>query len=102
MITAGINELTFEPKMPVVMDALGETETPEGMRPIQGPLVNLRYKPTTLRYNVRLSSAPTVGAARLEFRAAGALVKSVSLALIGVTQLSGQTSVTLSTTTGEA
>lgn len=102
MIIAGKNELNFEPKMPVVMDALGETETPTNMRPIQGPLVAYRYKPTTWRYNVRLSAAPTTGNAILNLKANGVVIKSVTLALNGVTQFDGQTSVSLSGVDGDA
>jgi len=102
MIVAGINEVSFEPKMPVKMDATGETETPQNMRPVQGPLVNLRYKPTQWRYNVRFSQAPTVGAATLELRANGQVIKTVTINPVGVTQFDGATRVDLSGVSGDA
>jgi len=101
-VSAGKTSLGFEPKMAVLMDATGTTVTPEGVRPTLGYLANLQYKPASFGFLLRLSSAPTVGAATVELVAAGVVIKTITLNIIGQTEISSVGGVILSAVTGEA
>lgn len=98
---AAKSNLVFEPKMSVALDATGQTETPAEFCPDLGQLANLRYKRTSWRYLMRLSAAPTTGMAKVELVAGATVIKSVTVALSGVTQVSGNTAVDLSAVAGE-
>ncbi|WP_300499027.1 hypothetical protein [Marinobacter sp.] len=101
-MTIGVKSgLQFEPKMSVAMDATGQTGTPENFQPDLGPLANMKYKRTSWRYLVRLSSAPTTGDANIELLAGGTVIKSVAVSLSGATVISANTKVDLSAVAGE-
>ncbi|WP_375191231.1 hypothetical protein [Marinobacter sp.] len=100
-VMAGNTHLGFEPKMATSLDAIGQTATPENMRPKLGPLANVQYKPCMWRYLVRLSAAPTTGAVNIKLMAGETVIRSEALAINGVTVISNKSPVDMSQVAGE-
>ncbi len=100
-IVAGKSVLPFEAKMAVLLDAVATNDTPKVLRPTLGPLAQLQYKPCRFKYLVRLSSAPTSGAANIELVAGETVVFSQSVSLNGLTEIANDVAVDLSQVAGE-
>lgn len=100
-VFAGKAVLPFEPKMAVNMAAIAATATPANLQPNLGPLAALTYKPTRMRYLIRLSAAPTVGAATLNLKAGETVIRAEAVSLVGVTTISNSVAVDLSSVAGE-
>ncbi|MDX1800398.1 MAG: hypothetical protein R3303_05660 [Marinobacter sp.] len=101
-VFAGKTLFYFEPKMAVNLAAVAQTETPTQMQIGLGPLSQLSYKPATFRYLIRLSAATAAGAATLELKAGGTVLKSIPVDLTTATVIEGQAGITLAGVAGEA
>lgn len=100
-VFAGKIRLPFEPKMAVAMDAVQQTQTPEAIRPTLGTLAALRYTPARIAYNLKLSSAPTTGAATVRIFAGATEIASSSVAIVGATEIGGSFDVDVSEVKGQ-
>jgi len=101
-IFAGKIRLPFEPKMAIAMDAVAQTQTPDPIRPTLGTLAALRYTPAKFAYNLKLSTAPTTGAATVRLYAGATEVASASVAIVGTTEIGASFDVDLSDVKGQA
>lgn len=100
-VVAGKTFLPFEPKMPVPMDTVAQTDTPENMRPTLGALSQLTYKPTTWRYMVKMSAAASQGTAEITLLAGATVIRTDTYQLSGLFTFSNQVPVDLSQVQGE-
>lgn len=92
-------QLNFEPRMPVALDATGDTETLEALRVRLGGLSLIRYKPAKLEYIAR--TAGTAAGATLKLMNGQTVVASRTLDLSG-TVSADSFDVDLSEVSGEA
>ncbi|WP_432209984.1 hypothetical protein [Marinobacter alkaliphilus] len=100
-ILAGKTQLNFEPKMPVALDTVATTSTPDAMATEIGPLVALNYRPARFQFLGRLDAQATQGEAVVKLTAGSTIVYSQTIALNGVTQFSNDVGVDLSGVNGE-
>ncbi len=100
-ILAASNNLMFEPGMPVDMAAVQAKTSNQAINPRLGPLWAVQFKISTYKYMVRLSSAPTQGAASIKLMAGATVISETSLTLNGETVIAGAVPVDLSQVAGE-
>lgn len=99
MTLANKMQLAFEPKMPVALDATGDTDTDANLRVTLGGLALVRYKPARIKYLARTSG--TTATATLKLMNGADVMVTRTLDLSG-TVTSGDFSVDLSQVSGES